>query len=621
MKSRYLPIVFWGLFVAFGQRGSAQVATNGVDFWGALPYEYSTHTNQVNIASPYGATGTVSCAAISFSQNFTVPAGGIATVTIPSTAGIQNTEVVEQKGIHVTASDTITCNLTRFKPGSGDGAQLISTNSLGTDYMAMTIKSLSYRDGFTFVGTQNGTVLTITPSVNLMSGKLAGVPFNQTLNAGETFMINAATNLTGSTVSAKAPIAVFASNGCSNAPPNEVNCSISNITYCDFLFENMYPTNSWGTEFATGRFMGRTGGDHFRVMALQNGTDVYLNGNVWGSINSGQFVCGTYGGGNYITATKPVSVHQFARGRNADFTPNTDPFHVGIPPYNLWFDNYFWTTGAHPQMSTHHITVVTETANTANVQYDGGPIGVSWTAIAGSPYSYAIKQIIPGAHTLTGAKMYATIYGWGNASESYGYLAGSLINPTIPLPIEWSGLKGVLQNSHDARLSWTTYSEINTERFEIERSTNGSAYAKVHDLQAVGNSNRQINYVWIDRGIRPGTHYYRVKQIDQDGKFDYSNVVQLTVDPVLHFGISNVFQNPAHEKVTFAYKTSSSKIVHMKIFNNIGELVYQQTITPSGNGEHSTSVDLAGAGITEGIYLIYMEQSGKSDISKFIVEP
>jgi len=58
-----------------------------------------------------------------------------------------------------------------------------------------------------------------------------------------------------------------------------------------------------------------------------------------------------------------------------------------------------------------------------------------------------------------------------------------------------------------------------------------------------------------------------------------------------------------------------------KIFNNIGELVYQQTITPSGNGEHSTSVDLAGAGITEGIYLIYMEQSGKSDISKFIVEP
>jgi hypothetical protein len=77
------------------------------------------------------------------------------------------------------------------------------------------------------------------------------------------------------------------------------------------------------------------------------------------------------------------------------------------------------------------------------------------------------------------------------------------------------------------KINWQTASEINNAHFSIERSSNGIAYLEIGAVSGHGTTNETINYEFIDKSPFSGTNYYRLKQFDFDGKFDYSKVISV----------------------------------------------------------------------------------------------
>jgi len=113
----------------------------------------------------------------------------------------------------------------------------------------------------------------------------------------------------------------------------------------------------------------------------------------------------------------------------------------------------------------------------------------------------------------------------------------------IPLPLTLLNFNGSYSNNKSI-LNWTTQSEVNVDRFEVERSADGNNYIKVGSVAAKG-INGTNNYQLTEdlTNIAGGLFYYRLKSVDKDGKFTYSKVVALRRDNKL-FNYISVVPNP-----------------------------------------------------------------------------
>lgn len=109
-----------------------------------------------------------------------------------------------------------------------------------------------------------------------------------------------------------------------------------------------------------------------------------------------------------------------------------------------------------------------------------------------------------------------------------------------PLPVTWLSFTAKKQNAN-AQLDWRTAGEVNCSLYEVERSSNGLAFKRLGTVTCSNTTGNQ-NYRFTDAAPGTGTYYYRIKQVDTDGRFEYSAVQQV------HFGKANlitVYPNPA----------------------------------------------------------------------------
>ncbi len=116
-----------------------------------------------------------------------------------------------------------------------------------------------------------------------------------------------------------------------------------------------------------------------------------------------------------------------------------------------------------------------------------------------------------------------------------------------PLPIELISFTA-RKESHQVVLEWTTATEINNDYFSIERSANGVDFYVIGHLNGSGNSNRLINYSYIDISPLSGNNYYRLKQTDYDGTFSYSEIVVVNHHEEFLLTI-NIFPNPVKDGI------------------------------------------------------------------------
>ena len=141
-------------------------------------------------------------------------------------------------------------------------------------------------------------------------------------------------------------------------------------------------------------------------------------------------------------------------------------------------------------------------------------------------------------------------------------------------------------------LKWQTATEENNSKFEIERSRNGSSYTSIGVVNGKGTTTGMNNYSFMDVSPFDGLNFYRLKQVDQDGKFTLSQVV--TINYHTENSAVQVYPNPVHEKlyIKLPANLGNSHQVRVSIYNSNGQIMETRTINNPGSTIQLTATDL-----------------------------
>jgi hypothetical protein len=175
---------------------------------------------------------------------------------------------------------------------------------------------------------------------------------------------------------------------------------------------------------------------------------------------------------------------------------------------------------------------------------------------------------------------------------------------SAPTPVELTYFSGVLLNN-SVSLSWSTATEINNQGFDIEKNNNSSSWVKIGFVEGKGNSVIKNDYTFIDKDPIGYKIQYRLKQIDNNGNFKYSEVVSITAVPK-DFSFGN-YPNPFNPSTKIRYSVTSESMINLVIYNIIGERIdeLKNEIQQTGTYE----INWNGSGHPSGIYLLSIIES------------
>ena len=181
------------------------------------------------------------------------------------------------------------------------------------------------------------------------------------------------------------------------------------------------------------------------------------------------------------------------------------------------------------------------------------------------------------------------------------------------LPVELAFFTGKLIGTR-VELRWRTETELNNYGFYIERTTENSDWLVLGFVEGHGNSNSPKYYNFDDTDIRQSSnYYYRLKQIDNDGTFEYSDIVTVTVGIPVLFALSQNYPNPFNPETRIDYTIPKQQNVSLRVYNMLGEMVQEllNEIKPPG----SYSVTFDASNLPSGIY-IYRIQTESFAVNK-----
>ena len=139
------------------------------------------------------------------------------------------------------------------------------------------------------------------------------------------------------------------------------------------------------------------------------------------------------------------------------------------------------------------------------------------------------------------------------------------------LPISLMSFNGVKKSS-SVELNWKTASEINAKEFQVERMDNGSSFVQIGSVKAAGNTNKLTAYSFVDFGAsKQAIRYYRLKMVDFDGKYKYSNTIKIADENASNEVV--VYPNPSTDKISIANSNLNFAAVSYKVMNLTGDVV------------------------------------------------
>ncbi|MCL4547355.1 MAG: T9SS type A sorting domain-containing protein [Bacteroidetes bacterium] len=220
------------------------------------------------------------------------------------------------------------------------------------------------------------------------------------------------------------------------------------------------------------------------------------------------------------------------------------------------------------------------------------------------------------------------------ASMPAGYITGGsgtvitflgITTGNQPLPVELASFTASVEDK-TVNMKWQTATEVNNFGFEIERSqtskVKSETWEKVGFVQGHGNSNSPKSYTFTDNlalahNLDLDHLQYRLKQIDFDGKFEYSGIITVKLETPANFALLQNFPNPFNPSTIIRFELPKESNVTLKVFNILGEEVatlVNKVMTP---GRQEVTFD--GSKLASGMYIYRIQAGNFVEVKKLLL--
>jgi hypothetical protein len=161
----------------------------------------------------------------------------------------------------------------------------------------------------------------------------------------------------------------------------------------------------------------------------------------------------------------------------------------------------------------------------------------------------------------------------------------------------------------DVTLNWSTGSEINNLGFEIQRKSATDDFVPVAFIEGHGTTQQPQSYSYTDK-VEAGKYSYRLKQVDFNGIFSYSDPIEVNARIPAKFGLSQNYPNPFNPTTKIEYSIPEESFVNLKIYNLIGQEV--ATLVNQHQKAGTYRADFNAGGLYSGIYIAKLNAGGIS---------
>ena len=303
----------------------------------------------------------------------------------------------------------------------------------------------------------------------------------------------------------------------------------------------------------------------YQVPFISSGTPIPVLFTTSGGVGNGRFILSTYAGSNWQNSNYlPPTVTNV----NMDGTDNSN--HVID---RFWQINPAGYT-VQPSMSDVHFSYKeNEWQETGNSIIEPTLEAQNWNNLSDSWLYPPVSTDDPVGNQVDISSI----------NQSILFPWWTLVSDEFPLPLTLLSFT-LEKNNGSALLKWTVTDEINTSYFEVQRSVNGLNFVPLGTVAAAGTSSVNENYSYLDplHGISQSIVYYRLRFVDEDGKFSYSPVREIAVGESDQALVA-ISPNPASSLIILRFGAVKEGLYDMQIFNAEGRHIKTQQMAVTQN--------------------------------------
>jgi len=180
---------------------------------------------------------------------------------------------------------------------------------------------------------------------------------------------------------------------------------------------------------------------------------------------------------------------------------------------------------------------------------------------------------------------------------------------TTPIPVELTSFTASTVNGK-VLVSWQTATEINNAGFSLEKSKDNISYKEIAFIHGHGTTTYKSDYSYTDNSTLSGKYYYRLRQVDLDGSFEYSDIVEVDVNIPIKFLLDQNYPNPFNPSTTIRFALPTKAKVNIRLYNTLGQEVANILSSEQLDaGIHETIFNASN--FSSGVYFYRLEAKGE----------
>ena len=227
--------------------------------------------------------------------------------------------------------------------------------------------------------------------------------------------------------------------------------------------------------------------------------------------------------------------------------------------------------------------------------------GTSWTEVNSGLTNFDVSSLV-----VSGTNLFAGTWGGGVWRQ-----------PLLEMiPVELISFIATA-NGKEVTLVWSTATELNNQGFEVQRKFGSNDFVTIGSVKGNGTTTSPNHYSFVDKLIDVGKYFYRLKQIDFDGTFEYSNEIEVEVRVLDKFTLEQNYPNPFNPVTTIGYVLQEKSNAKVTILNSLGEEIAVLVNEEQDKGYHK--VEFNGSKLTSGVYFYRLKAGEFISTKKMIL--